>query len=232
MLRKILLTSGLLSLTLITPSFAGFYTGAAIGPEGARFSQKAFVTQTGASFLSTVDTEQHSGVGGFGSIFAGYSGTHERFYLAGELNANLSTLKYSQGNNEYFFGSYSRTIFRINRSFGASILPGYLVTNNTLLYARLGYTNGHLKVSEGDTSIGSFHKDLDGFRYGVGMQHALTPRLAIRMDYSQIDYKSVNRATFDPVGVVTKQTKISPYTAQVAFGLIYQFDAPAALHTS
>ncbi len=223
MLRKTI-SSAIISLVVTTPCFSGLYIGAAIGPEGGYFTQRSHVTRVGT--FDVIDTEHFAGVGGFGSIFAGYGRAFNQFYLAGEVNANLSSLKYELKNEEFIHQTLSKTTFTIKQSEGISILPGYLVSASTLVYARLGYANGYLKIAESDPTIQSINKHRSGFRYGVGITHALTPRLAMRMDYSQTNYQGVHSSVFEPFGMVSKNTKISPLTAQVAFGLIYNFDQP------
>lgn len=50
------------------------------------------------------------------------------------------------------------------------------------------------------------------------------------MDYSQINYKNIESHVFVPEGNITKDTTITPNTAQIAFGVLYSFDKPAEHH--
>ncbi|KTC84485.1 outer membrane protein [Legionella brunensis] len=236
MLRKGLLV-GITSFLLTPPCFSGFYAGASVGPEGAHFSQKAFVVRTGTSgsddrqgIFSVVDKNHFSGVGVFGSIFGGYGWTHNQYYLAGEINGNLSSVKYQLTNDEYIHQNFSKTYFTIKHSAGVSLLPGYFLSNDTLFYGRIGYANGRLKISESDPTIRSMTKNRSGIRYGLGIRHAFTPKWTLMMDYSQINYKSVTSSVFEPFGMVLKDTRIKPNTAQVGFGLIYNFDQPQEVY--
>ncbi|STX51092.1 Opacity protein and related surface antigens [Legionella busanensis] len=227
MLGKI--SSSLLLSLSITPCFAGFYIGASTGPEGALFFQRSHVTRTtiyATDNFDVIDKNRFAGVGVFGSIFGGYGRAFDRFYLAAEGNANISSLEYKLTNDEYLRGNFSKTTFTIKRSFGVSLLPGYFLSENTLFYGRVGYANGRLKIRESDPSINSSKNDLDGIRFGLGVRHAFAPHWIGMMDYSQTHYDHVKSRTFDPFGSVAKHTKITPYTAQVAFGLIYSFDQP------
>lgn len=225
MLRK---TSIITAISLLTtPCFAGFYIGAGLGPEGAQFDQKSHVVRLVANGpLNIVDKEQFSGTGIFGTLFAGYGWKHDRFYLAGELNANLSSLKYQLINDEYINQTFSKTTFTIKNSEGVSLLPGYFLSDNTLFYGRIGYINGRLKIKQSDPSINSSTSNRNGIRYGLGIRHDITEQVTLMMDYSQINYDSIKSDTFDPFGGVRKTTKLYSNTAQVAFGLIYNFDAP------
>lgn len=233
MLRKTSI-AGVISLLLAPSCFAGFYVGASVGPEGASFSQKAHVVRYapdgGPGTFNVVDKQHFSGLGVFGSIFAGYGWTYNRFYLAGEVNANISSLQYKLTNTEYINSTVSKTTFEIKNSEGVSLLPGYFLSDNTLVYARVGYANGKLKIVESDPTIKSFNKNRNGIRYGLGIKHNLTTQWALMMDYSQINYSSVKGSTFEPIGGVLKTTKITPNTAQVGFGVIYNFDQPQPVY--
>lgn len=222
MLRKTII-AGAISL-LANPSFSGFYVGAAVGPEGAIFTQRAHVVRVGT--FNVIDKEHFAGIGVFGSLFGGYGWRHNQFYLAGELNANLSSLSYQLTNDEYEHKTFSKTTFTMTNSEGVSLLPGYFIADNTLLYARVGYINGRLKIRESDPTIHSSTTNRNGIRYGGGVRHNLTPKWTLMMDYSQVNYDSITGTVYEPFGGVTKKTKITPNTAQVAFGVIYNFDAP------
>lgn len=146
--------------------------------------------------------------------------------MAGELNANLSSVKYQYINDELVHNNFAKTTFTVKHSEGISLLPGYFLTDTTLLYGRVGYANGKIKIKESDPSIRSFNRNQGGLRFGLGLKQDLTPKLALRMEYSQINYRQLNSSVYDPVGRVLKDTVITPYTAQVAFGVVYSFDQP------
>ncbi|MFC3908768.1 outer membrane protein [Legionella dresdenensis] len=221
MLRKTKLLS-IISLLITTPSFAGTYLGAGIGPEGARFTQRAHVVRTGT--FDVIDKQHFAGVGVFGSLFAGYGWQHEQYYLAAELNANLSTLEYKLKNIEYVHGTASATTFSVKSSEGVSLLPGYFLTKNFLGYARIGYSNGRVKINESDPTIKSAKTNRGGVRYGLGIRYNWVERWTLMMDYSQINYRGIKSLVFEPIGGVSKSAKISPATGQVAFGVLYSFD--------
>jgi outer membrane immunogenic protein len=208
---------------LTTPCFSGLYVGAGVGPEGASFSQKSHVV--GFNF-NVVDKEHFSGTGVFGTLFAGYGVIYNQYYLAVEGNANLSSVQYKLSNDEYVHRNFVKTTFTIKNSEGVSLLPGLFLSEDTLLYGRVGYINGRLKIRESDPTIRSMTKNRNGIRYGVGIRHNLTNEWTLMMDYSQINYASVKSTVFEPFGGVLKQTRITANTAQVGFGIIYNFDVP------
>jgi len=238
MLRKTN-TATVLALLLTTPCFAGFYVGGSIGPEGADFSQKSHVTRYGtvpnnsgssvndrviSGPFDVVDREHFAGTGLFGSLLAGYAWKFDRVYLAAEANANLSSVKYKLVNDEYIHHNFSKSTVTIKNSEGISILPGYYLTDTTVFYGRVGYVNGRLKIVESDPSVRSFNTNRNGIRYGLGVRQTLTPKLTGLIEYSQINYQSVTSSVYDPFGMVRKDSRIIPHTAQVAFGLLYNFE--------
>lgn len=228
MLRKIS-RAGILSFMFTTPCFSGFYVGGAVGPEGASFSQKSHVVGLNpqAGVFEVGASNHFSGTGVFGSIFGGYAWSSGKYYLAGEINGNLSSVKYELTNDEYIHSNFAKTTFTIRNSKGVSLLPGFFFSDSTLFYGRIGYINGQVKISEGaDPSIMSMSKNSDGIRYGVGVRHSVTPQWSLMMDYSQINYAHLKSNTYDPIGMVAKEAKITPATAQLALGVIYSFDKP------
>lgn len=194
--------------------------GQALDRKGRSFSQKAHVVRVN---LNVIDKEHFAGAGFFGSIFAGYQWIKNQYFLAGELNANLSSLQYKLVNDEYFNSTISKTTFKIRNSEGISLLPGYFLAPHALAYARIGYVSGHLKINESDPTISNFNTHLNGIRYGLGMRYEFSERWQVMLDYSQINYSSVKSHVFEPNGGVLKDTKITSNTAQVGFGILYHF---------
>ncbi|RAP35328.1 hypothetical protein B1207_13225 [Legionella quinlivanii] len=224
MLRKTVCAASLILCSSI--SHAGFYLGASVGPEGAEFRQRSHVIRPGT--FDVIDKNHFSGTGVFGSIFGGYQWRYQRYSLAAEVNGNLSSVEYELNNNEYIHQTFLKTTFTVKRSAGVSVLPGYFLSENTLIFGRVGYSNGRVKISESDPTILSQTKNRGGIRYGLGLKHALSTNWWLMLDYSQINYKGIKSAVFEPFGGVLKQTKITPNTAQMGLGIIYDFDQPKA----
>ncbi|CDZ78014.1 Opacity protein antigens [Legionella massiliensis] len=227
MLRKTTLCAAL-GLIFSSSCFSGFYLGVGAGPEGASFSQKAHVVRPGT--FDVVDKNHFSGLGGFGTVFGGYGWKYNRYYLAGEVNANISSVEYKLTNDEYVHGTTSKTTFTVKNSEGVSLLPGFFLSNDTWFYGRIGYANGHIKIRESDPTIRSASTNRGGIRYGLGVRHNLTERWTLMMDYSQINYGGIRSSVYEPNGGVLKNTKITTNTAQVAFGVMYNFDVPQKVY--
>jgi outer membrane immunogenic protein len=72
--------------------------------------------------------------------------------------------------------------------FGARV--GVPVTENTLVYAKGGYTNTTLNVvSTDNTTETGTNVDLDGWRVGAGIEQAISPGLFAKIDYAYSNYE-------------------------------------------
>lgn len=155
----------------------------------------------------------------FGSIFGGYAWLYHAFYLAGEVNADVTNAKSQTTNDEFVHQNFKHVYYRMRHAFGVSILPGYLYTPNTVFYARAGYSLGNFNVSSEDASLSNMNRNVGGICLGVGINHDFTPHLAGRVEYKQVNYQSAGVTTV--TGTTTKNTNIAPITGQVEFALMY-----------
>lgn len=236
MLRKTIgIAVGALILANSASLHAGVYVGAGVGSDTVDFTMRARVTRPNASFAPDFDVinKAHlSATGIFGTLFVGINRVYNNiFYLAAEINGNLSTTASTGFNREFVNGTFSDTSIKIKNSLGISLLPGYQFTPNTLFYGRLGLTNSEFKVNTSDISLANFSKRRNGFRYGLGIQQSITQRLAVRMDYSRINYKSIKTDTLDPLGGVTKENIMSANQQLIEFGVVFKFDQPIVVAT-
>jgi outer membrane immunogenic protein len=222
MIRKFLLGMVLLPISLSSWSI-GPYIGLGVGPDLIDFHQNAHISQL--NNFNVIDKTHLAASGVFGSLFAGYARQYNGFYLAGEVNGNISSTRFKSENDEFIHLSFAATKYKINSNYGISVLPGYLYSNTLLFFGRLGYTNGHFKSITSDVSLANVSRNLDGFRAGLGMKQMLNPHWGVRMEYSHIEYSKVHFSALDNG---TKTTSIYPQANQFEFGIIYNFDAPTA----
>ena len=156
MLKKFLLSSAILALT----------AGAALA------SPAPYV---GAGLGVTTNTSDRFGNyrGIPFNIFAGYGGiVNQNLYLAGELTATLGTGEIK--NNGSIKSSYG---------YGASILPGVMLSDHTLAFARAGIVRTRFS-NPGTTTTGG--------QFGLGMQTTLTQNVDLRGEYDFTAYRSIN----------------------------------------
>lgn len=224
MLRRRISIIGILFLSLLLSAtcWSELYVGIGVGPQWASFNQHATITRY--LTFNVKDDTQLSGVGVFGTIFAGYGLNYKIFYLGAEVNGDLSSTDFRSDNKEFSHQTFAYTRYRMRNSFGVSALPGVLITDSTLLYGRFGYANGNLRVYTTDPSLANINRHLSGFRYGVGLNHVLTQQLSMRVEYSHVSYENTRMHVFEPFGAVAKNTRIRPDTGEVEFGLVYHFN--------
>lgn len=221
-----LVTIASFQLLLISSSFAqGLYVGLGSGLEGANFTQDAHVKQQENQKVNfdVIDKQHQAGTGVFGSIFIGYGLNYCRFYLAGELNANASTVEFKSSNSEFIHKTFSNTYYKIRRSYGISLIPGLVLSNLSLLYARIGHVVGNFEISTTDLSLENQNKLLNGRRYGIGIKQSFYNRFSFIIDFSHIDYDQTRLFTFAQKSNTSKGTKIKPETAQIEIGIVYNF---------
>jgi len=74
------------------------------------------------------------------------------------------------------------------RSIDLTARAGYLVNDDTLLYARGGYTNTRVRTSVEDAAgIRSATANRDGWLVGGGVEHALSDNVSARAEYRYSD---------------------------------------------
>lgn len=133
------------------------------------------------------------------NLFAGFGGVvYQNFYLAGELDGTVGTAEISDNGG-----------LKTSYSYGASIIPGLMLCDQTLLFARLGIEQ---------TRFSTLSETATGGVFGLGMQTSLTQNIDIRGEYDFNAYRSVS----------TKLAGISysanPRQDQFNVALVYKFD--------
>lgn len=132
------------------------------------------------------------------SLFAGYGGVmSESYYLAGELTGTFATASISDNND-----------LKTSYGLGLSVLPGLMLNDNTLAFARVGVVRSHFT----DSDVGN----RTGGQFGLGLQTSLTQNLDVRGEYDFVAYKSFN------VGAGALRTSLAPRADQFTLGLVYK----------
>lgn len=230
MLKKTLLVTLMASASTIitapamanTFPFNGFYVGGGASRDTAEFdTQNSYSesqstttvvnagTPTTTSSNSGLNTSNDaSGTGAGGNIFAGYGYTFDSgFYLGGEIFGGLSSLAYNSTNiSNFTSGSTSgdatiNSSMQLKNSYGISFLPGLMVTHNTLLYGRVGYVRSQFDLensipiaNNNELEAGSENTSLNGSQLGIGLETVLTKHWSLRGEYTYTDYNSFNRS--------------------------------------
>lgn len=117
------------------------------------------------------------------------------YYLAGELFAVAGNIS----------GHPDDSRLKNTPSFGASLLPGFMLYDNTFLYGRLGA----IATEFSDSSSYTW-----GGQVGVGIETAITDTWDIRTEYIFTQYGHVDIDTV---------SEGSPHSNTVAVGIIHRF---------
>src|SRR3546814_3687340 len=77
------------------------------------------------------------------------------------------------------------------RSLDLTARAGYLVTDNTLLYARGGYTNARVRTSfDGAAGFRSATENRDGWMVGGGVERAISDNVSARLESRSEEHTS------------------------------------------
>lgn len=190
------LTVGLASAASAEP-FNGPYVGVQAG-----WNQDKLGTPSTPLGNVAIDRSQDSLSGG---VFAGYDyKVSPRFVIGAEAGVQF-------GNDDSVARDTGAALVTVDpkRSFDLTARAGYLVTDNTLLYARGGYTNARVRTSVEDAAgIRSASANRDGWLVGGGLEHAISDNVSARAEYRYSDLDEGN-GKFD--------------RHQALFGIAYRF---------
>ncbi len=152
--------------------FSGPYVGAEVGLDNYE-GQGDDLIADGDSF------DGISGNGVVGGVFAGYDFAIGGGFVGIEGKASLSDAEAS-----YDDGVDSLSI-RAKESFGATVRGGFMVNDNTGLYARVGWVNTKFKVAIDDVSASD---NDDGLVLGAGLETRVGGNASLRLEYVRSDY--------------------------------------------
>lgn len=129
------------------------------------------------------------------TISAGYgAAVNKNIYLGGEV---LGTLGIGTLNNTTYGASSLRTTY----GYGASFIPGVLLSDNTMVFARAGIVRSRFS----DASVTA-----TGGQVGLGMQTNVMQNWDLRGEYDYTKYDSVNN--------------MNPHTDLFNVGLVYKIN--------
>jgi len=119
-----------------------------------------------------------------GGVYAGYDAKlGSNFVVGAEAGVQFS-------DNDTLAASTDVARFTLDpkRSIDLTARAGVLAGDNTLLYARGGYTNARVGASiEDATGITRVNENRDGWLVGGGVEHAFTDNLSARAEYRYSD---------------------------------------------
>lgn len=150
------------------------------------------------------------------NLNAGYGAlVTQKIYVGGEVFASMtgSEVEGAKLNDDTF-----SLKFKTKYSYGASILPGVMLSNDTMLYARAGIIRTRFDVKEEASAIasnfiptGSDENTVTGGQLGLGIKTKLVRNIDVRGEYAYSSYHSFS----------TMGNKINPSSGQATIGFVY-----------
>ena len=169
----------LLALTLSTMSVAAFAGNSSF--EGPYVGATISMLNTDADFKvdeGTVKVDSDGNNAGYG-LSLGYGALNGSFYGAVE-----AAFRVNYGTSEDSTGLLKTDV---KDGWELSFLPGYLVDETTLIYARIGFGSVNAELSL--PSIGmSETDDLDSMVWGLGFQKAFTDQVSAKLEYNRTSF--------------------------------------------
>ncbi len=156
--------------------------------------------------------------GAVGGLFAGLGDNiGENTYLALEGFAYGNSGRTSTKTIITQDGPSSAQI-KMRYSYGASILPGYLFTQETMIYLRLGVIRSRYDLNQSvvpsSASSNTSDNNATGAEFGIGGQTCFYHDWAVRAEYDYSDFRSYNAFG----------NRIIPRDQQVKVGVLYRFE--------
>lgn len=196
MLRKIVLASAILAAS----------TGVAL-------AGTPYVGISSGVVVNTLDIKTDHGRAGVASyrgvpfnLFAGYGGLINcNVYLGGELFGTVGTANVSDNNTQ----------LKSTYGIGAAFIPGVMLSDRTMAYARAGIVRTQFRTGRHDAK-----ETRNGAQVGAGIQTNLCQNLDLRGEYDFVAYRSISN------GHHRRGTHVSasPRSDQFTLGLVYKFD--------
>ena len=192
-------------------NLTGFYVGASAGTRGQIMENEYYFNSApgdkGESYFHSNGWAERLKLG-YGYQF------NNNYYLGAEIFGGYAqALKPEQFNRSFNTETYS---------FGASLLPGYIVNQGNLLFARLGYIATHFSNYNGAVAFGSassYNKLANGGELGLGYETALMNNLSLVLECDYDQYASFTTAA-------TSEGQVNKYKfsdTMATLGLNYRF---------
>jgi len=194
--------------TCYAPASDGFYVGAGLGYNNYRIRQSISNTLATGTILNTSPILSTSGF--MEELLGGYGRYFDWFYIGGGAFFN-----YSQASNSLSINTYSSNT-TLRYSLGASISPGFTITNLGLIYTRLGFVRSFFKYHEDGSAEGYVSRTAwaNGLDVGIGIEAPIYQQISLRAEYNYAFYGKFE-SNID--------TMFSPANSQFMVSIIYHF---------
>lgn len=233
-------------LTAIAPaSFAlDYYSYAGVAGGVESLTIKSDANYEYGSAITSPDSsasDSHSAIGATGELYLGLATQPMgRFYLGTELNVSgmtgsASTVFEDPNVGTAYAGGDSAYDTQVSYALGISVLPGFVLSDKTLLYSRVAYELVGFKNTVNDDNVNpasaGISKSAPAFRLGLGAERFITSSLSLRVEGDYWHANTVNNSfkyTPPPVGdTYSTESNIDYHTDLITglVGLTYHFGA-------
>lgn len=110
---------------------------------------------------------------------------------------------------------------KLENQVSVSIVPGYVFTDSTMGYARLGWINATAKATPADGSAG-FSKNTNGVLLGIGARHLFTKNVYGFAEATYANYSGADASLTSDDGNALK-TKLTPESYSFLIGVGVRF---------
>jgi len=166
----------LLAVSVAVPVTAAGFDGPFVGAQVGWQSEKMRNPKSAFGAVPVSDTGNNV----TGGIFAGYDKTiGGRFVVGAEAGLDFAS-------DDEVQNSVGATTYTIDPKYSYDLTArmGYLVTPETLVYARGGYTNARVRTTVTNASlITSNSSNQDGWLAGAGVERQIAPHASARVEY-------------------------------------------------
>lgn len=203
MLKKLVIATAVLAASSTVAMAAGTpYVGVGLGVNSASNGIK---TNNGTTIKNL------GARGALLDVFAGYGiVVNQNIYLGGEL---FGTATSSQAKVTVFNGNFTRVTTK--NSYGVSFIPGVMLGEHTMAYARAGLVRTAFNSSNNSAGVYSSRtQSVNGGQLGLGLQTTVAQNVDLRGEYVYTSYRSFR------VGAA----KVSPNSDQFNLAVVYKFD--------
>jgi len=198
-------------------NWSGIYGGGAIGYASA-------TTETSLDVAGFNDVLTVDGFGGEGFAFTGVAGADAQIgnvVLGGWGSWTADALETTINAQVPGLISGDLVTTEIEQRWAIGGRAGYLVTDRTLLYALVGYTQAKMSDLKIPPLAASFATpDLTGIVYGGGIEIQLERGLFLRAQYTYSDFDRESIELAPGIGL-----DIAPHVQEASVGITYKFDA-------
>ena len=209
----------------------GPYVGVGLGYADAIFNHDSTVS-TEVTYMGTLSdsswTKTNDTASGFqGQFFAGYAYDINKFRLGGEVFFQGPKIRHSN-----IASDGDRDVYSFDYAYGINFVPGYYITDTSLLYLKIGAVRGAFELYDNeDYSVGAnriidiFDKGYysNGLNLGLGAEMYVTKNIGIKLEYLYTRYDEKKFSSGNYPGATTV-INIRPKIRTIMLGVDYQFN--------